>query len=107
MWIKRDIYDTLNAERIKAMEEARVLFDQNATLRSTMTWALRRVEHVELEKAMLLKQYMGIAVKVPSYVVPEPTNDDVLGGANMWNDVGDDEAKRRGIDWADDGTLKQ
>ncbi len=56
---------------------------------------------------MLLKQYMGVAVKVPSYVVPEPTPDVVLGGANMWNDVGDDEAKRRGIDWNNDGTLKQ
>lgn len=107
MWISRIAFDTMNAERIKAVEEARVLFDQNVTLRSTMTWALRRVEHIELEKAMLLKQYMGIAVKVPSYVVPDPKQDDVIGGANMWGDVGDEEAKRRGLQWADDGTLKQ
>lgn len=107
MWITRAAFDTLNAERIKASEEARVLFDQNVTLKATMTWAIQRVEHVERERALLLKQYMGVAVQVPTFVNPEPDREDVLGGANMFNDIGDDAAKRLGREWNDDGTLKQ
>lgn len=105
MFISRAAFDTLNAERIKAVEEARVLFQQNVTLKATMDWAIQRVEHVERERAMLLKQYMGVAVEVPHFVKPEPNQDEAIGGANIWNDVGDEEAKRRGLKWNELGAV--
>jgi len=105
MWIRRKDWDALNAERVKAAEEARVLFDQNSTLRATMQWAIQRVEHVEIERALLLKQYMGVSVQVPQFVKPEPDETEAIGGAHIFNDIGDDEAKRRGIGWDETGAL--
>ena len=107
MWIRRQVFDGLNEERITAAEEARVLRDQNTTLKITMEWALQRVQHIEIERALLLKQYMGIAVQVPQFVKPEVPQEDQLVGAAVFNDVGDDEAKRRGLLWNDVGELTQ
>ena len=105
MWISRAEWERVTAERIKASEEARVLFDQNVTLKTTMEWAIQRVEHVEIERAMLLKQYMGVSVQVPRFIKEEPNQDEAFGGANIFNDIGDEEAKRRGLKWDPAGSI--
>ncbi len=106
MWITRLAFDSLNTERIKATEEARVLSHQNEKLSVTLAWALQRVEQIERERARLLWQYMGVKVEVPVAVKPEPTEDDVVGGATLFNDIGNDKAKALGIEWDDNGELK-
>ena len=107
MWITRVAFDTLNAERIKKSEEARVLAHQNSNLTITLDWMRHRVQQLEQERAHLLFQYMGIKVQVPTIVAPEPSQDDVLGGANLFQDVGDEVAKRLHIEWDDTGIVKQ
>ena len=107
MWITRLAFDSLTAERIKAVEEARVLAQQNTSLQITLDWFRHRLEQVERERAHLLKTYMGVVVSVPTFVKPEPDTSEVLGGSSIFNDVGDEEAKRRNIQWDADGTVKQ
>jgi hypothetical protein len=107
MWITRLAFDSLNAERIKTSEEARVLAHQNNAQQVTLTWALHRVEQLERERAQLLWQYVGIKVQVPVVVPVEKDPEDVLGSANLFNDIGDDAAKRLGIEWTGVGELKQ
>ncbi len=106
MWISRLAFDTLISERLKALEHARVLSDQNATLTVTMEWALRRVEQIERQNAQLLWKYIGIKVEVPVVVKPEPTDEDVIGGANMFQDMGNEYAKAHGIEWDEAGVVK-
>ena len=50
---------------------------------------------------------MGIKVQVPTIVQQEPSQDDVLGGSNLFQDVGDEVAKRLKIEWDDTGIVKQ
>jgi len=107
MWISRAAFDALVAERLKATEEARVLHDQNHAQWTTLDWMRHRLEQVERERAHLLKTYMGVVVEIPQFVKPEPDADAVLSGANLFNDIGDEEARKRGIEWNGDGTVKQ
>lgn len=107
MWISRKAFDQNTTERIKATEEARVLAHQNAALQITCDWFRLNAEKWERERAYLLKTYMGVAVDVPHFVKPEPSGEEVLGGANMFQDIGDDEAKRLGIEWDEHGAVKQ
>ena len=107
MWITRAAFDLLNAERIRKSEEARVLAHQNSNLTITLDWMRHRVQQLEQERAHLLFQYVGIKIQVPTLVAPEPSADEVLGGANLFNDVGDEVAKRLHIEWDDTGIIKQ
>lgn len=106
MWISRRAFDTLTAERITAAAEARVLADQNAAYKITMDWMRHRVQQLEHERAYLLKTYMGVVVQVPTFVKPEPEQDDVLGGANIFQDIGHEAAERLGIKWDELGVVK-
>ena len=100
-------FDSLNAERIKTSEEARILAHQNSNLQITVNWLLHRVNQLEKERAHLLLQYVGIKMEVPSIEPADPDPNEVLGGANIFQDVGDDAAKRLGLDWDERGMLKQ
>lgn len=106
MWVSRLAFDTLVAERTKAAEEARVLAYQNIGQKNALDWLMARVQQLEQERAHLLWQYMGIKVQVPTVVPVEPSQDDVLGGTNVFQDIGDDAAKRLKIDWDASGTVK-
>lgn len=105
MWISRATFDALNTERLTATAEARTLAAQNDKLTITMDWMRMRLEQVERERAHLLKTYMGVAATVPEFVKPEPSQEDVIGGANVFNDIGDDQAKALGVGWNGDGSV--
>ena len=105
MWINRKVYTNLvlaeAATKAAYTEQAR----QVAALTATMDWLRVRVTQLEMERAQLMYNYMGI--KVPTPVIeraPEvPQRVDALPD---FNDVGDAEAARLGIGWNPDGTLK-
>ena len=105
MWISRLAFDTLVAERIKATAEATVLAHQNSNLTITLDWFRHRTQQLEQERAHLLATYMGVKVQVPTWVAPEPNAEETIGGANIWNDIGDAEAQRRGIKWDEAGAI--
>lgn len=106
MFVTRAAFDTLNSERIKSAEEARVLDHQNQALQVMTDWLRVRVHQLELERAQLLWKYMG--VKIPVTTIEDATKDDnILGGINPFEDLGDTLAKQFGVDWEADGTLKR
>ena len=106
MWISRRAFEQLTAERIQASERARVLSDQNTAIKAMNDWLRLYVQRIEHERAILMKKYMGIIVPTPTFAEPEQDDRDLLGGTSLFQDVGDEQAKKLGIDWADDGTLK-
>lgn len=104
-FISRAVLETLTAERVQATERAKVLEAQNTHLQDTVEFFRLRMEHLDRERAQLLKRYMDVVVEVPHYVKAEPDQTDIVGGANVFDDVGDTEAKRLGLTWDGRGEL--
>lgn len=106
MWIDRNVYENLMLDNAKLREESRVLNQQNQTLRSSLEWFMVRVTQLEKERAVLVQNYMGVKIETPDYR-PAPSPREVpldipsLIGAMGFNDMGDDEARRLGIDFPD------
>lgn len=108
MWLNRRDYDriVLDSEKRNAVcaEQARHI----ATLTATMDWLRVRVTQIEQERAQLLYNYMGIKVETPSIErtrVPGPS-ELASAVAPYFTDMGDDEAAKQNVSWANDGTLK-
>jgi hypothetical protein len=103
MWIARDIYDSLNESRIRAEARERLLEAQITTLNAHLEWMRVRLTEMSFERAGMLKRYLNIEVPVPSFE-HEPDHPDPNQTMDF-SDVGDEMAKKLGIDWATDGTL--
>jgi hypothetical protein len=105
MWISRKTYDDLRLDAAKCnavcTEQARTI----ATLQATLDWFRVRITQLEIERAQLLFNYTGVKVPTPEIQrAPDPGQQ--LHALPHFNDVGDDEAKRLGIGWNDDGTVR-
>jgi hypothetical protein len=103
MWIARDIYDSLNESRIKAEARERLLEGQITTLNAHLEWMRVRLTEMSFERAEMLKRYLHIDVPVPSF--EDPTNHPDPNQTMDFSDIGDEAAKKLGIDWNSDGTL--
>ena len=103
MWIDRKTYDDLRLDYAKANEEARVLSHQNQSLTTTMDWFRVRITQLEMERAQLLWNYTGI--KIPTPVIAKQVNANSITQTPDFADVGDAEAAKLGISWAEDGSL--
>ncbi len=104
MWVEKKVYQDIRDAWIKSHEEARVLAQQNTALQTTMDWFRMRINQLEQERSQMLFQYTG--VKVPTPTIHEPPVDQALAATMGFEDVGDEVAKKLGIGWNDDGTLK-
>jgi hypothetical protein len=63
-----------------------------------MNWLTVRVSQLEHERSILLRDYMGVTV--PALTIRRDTpQTEPLDSPVSFSDVGDDEAKRLGIDW--------
>lgn len=109
MWISKKAYDAMHDEWLKNHEEARVLAEQNRALQVTQDWFRVRVTQLEKERAILLNNFMGLKIEVPNYDVTPPSGAKdplaILGGTQIFEDMGDDEAKRHGIEHTADGRV--
>lgn len=104
MWIDRKAYEDSRLELATAKEEARVLFEQNRAMRSTLEWFMVRVTQIEKERAILTEHYMGIKLETPDFrrgapVAEVPQNIPDMLGSMGFNDMGDEAAHRLGLDW--------
>jgi hypothetical protein len=101
MFIPRKIYQTLRDEYTKAHAEAAVLALHNRALETSCDWFRVRITQLEHERALMLQNYMGITVphmsieRAPKAGAARPSYDPVP----HFDDIGDDEAKRIGVDW--------
>lgn len=106
MWLDRKVYDDLRLDAAKNNTECRVLSEQNRALQVTQDWLRVRVNQLEMERAQMLFQYLGVKISTPSIEVKpaEPVNP--LAALPHFDDLGDEESLRLGISHNADGTLK-
>lgn len=105
------------AEGAKAELEKRILAEQDANkvLQVNLDWFRVRLTQVEAERAKLLYLHTGVKVETPEFAVREEAIEqerqstslpDIIAGFAGFQDIGDEEAVRQGIDWDEDGKVK-
>jgi hypothetical protein len=109
MWVSTKLFEALILGKGEAEGRAAELTRINIALQGTIDWLGVRLTQSEHERAALTANYMG--VKIPSFSIEQerPSNgvNHALNDAMaIFKDVGDDEAKRLGIDWDDNGTIR-
>lgn len=110
MWIPRAEYDELMVRALRANGAAEVLERQVASQKTSMEWMVLRLTQLEHERAQLLYRYMDIKITVPTIELDVPiTPESSAIGSDLpsFNDVGDAEAKRLGLDWDAEGRVTQ
>ncbi len=107
MWIGRDLFIGLVEKESKARGELAALQTRFAAQDSMVDWFRIRLTQLEKERAQMILKYTGVAIETPVFAKePEQTPlDQVLGEVSTFDDVGDEVAKRLGINWKQDGTL--
>ena len=109
MWISSKVFESLIAGKGEAEGRAAELTRANIALQGTIDWLGVRLTQSEHERAALINNYMG--VKVPTFNIEQEAPQTGVGHAlndamAIFKDVGDEEAKRLGIDWNEDGTIR-
>lgn len=102
MWIDRKRYEQLLA--IEA--EHRAVRDANKTLEVNLNWARLRINQLEQERALLTYHYMGVKLPVPQIESAERNEPKNFNEVVSFDDVGDAEAARLGIEFNGDGSLR-
>lgn len=105
MWISRKEYDALRLDNVKLREESSVLNRTQAAFQATFDWMRVRVTQLELERNQLISKYMGVEMPTPVIHQTASPRDNPMGQLPTFQDVGDDEARKLGVNWHDDGTV--
>ena len=106
MWITRSIVDDLRHSNTKLTTENALLIGQNSALNTTLDWFRVRITQLEHERAVLLRTYMGVIVPEVSIEREDPTPRlDSTNAVPHFHDMGDDEARKAGLDWDEQGNL--
>jgi hypothetical protein len=101
MWISRAVYTDLRESVVAAQAIRDSQIANISALNTTVDWFRVRITQLEHERALMLQNYMGITVphmsieRAPKAGAARPSYDPVP----HFDDVGDDEAKRIGVDW--------
>lgn len=110
MWISRAAYDEMMRRALEANGAKEALERQLIAQKVTQDWLLHRLTGLEHERAQLLYRYMDVKITVPvvELDVPKtPENSSIGSDLPSFNDVGDEEAKKLGLDWDNDGRVTQ
>lgn len=88
-------------------------FEANKVLQVNLDWFRVRLTQVEAERAKLLYLHTGVKMETPSFERSTPEDDqqrsalpDMIAGFAGFQDVGDEEARKLGIEWDDEGKIK-
>jgi hypothetical protein len=115
MWISTAAYLRNKEDEIKLRTERDAAVALAKQQETTLAWFMHRLTQVEQERARLIFNYTGVKVESPTYE-PEPStegkqtmaaqlNANPLNNLPNFSDVGDEEARRLGLDWDADGNL--
>lgn len=111
MWISRSDYDAMLGRALEANGAKEALERQVATQKTTMDWMVMRLTQLEHERASLIYRYMDIKITVPEVSLDAPVTPEnppsSMSDLPSFNDVGDEEAKRLGLDWDENGRVTQ
>ena len=100
MWVNKAVYQTLRDDYTKANTECAVLARHNHAIEATMNWLTVRVTQLEMERATLLQNYLGVTVPTVSIQkAPTPSIRPQYDSVPHFADMGDEEAKRLGVEW--------
>ena len=107
MWIERKLFMDLIQKESVARGELAALQTRFAAQDSMVDWFRIRLTQLEKERAQMILKSTGVAIETPVFAKePEQTPlDQVLGEVSTFDDVGDEIAKKLGIEWKNDGTL--
>lgn len=110
MWIKRALFERLLTDKAKAEGAAATLAHRIVAQDATVDWLKVQLTKSEYERAQLLQNYMGIKIPVIEFAKETAaeeklTAEQVLSATIDFNDIGDDEAKKQGLDWDGEGRL--
>lgn len=110
MWIKRADYDGLMKQALEANGAAQALERQVSTQKTHLDWMVLRLTQLEHERASLIHRYMGVQITVPDVqldvpVTPVPVSS--MSDIPSFEDIGDEEAKKQGLDWDEHGRVTQ
>lgn len=96
----------LAAERARRETLDRVLINHHALV----GFLCARVNQLEAERALLFKHVTNIDIPMPQIAaaVPDPRGAaEAVGAAtSLFEDMGDDAAKRLGVEWKNDGSVE-
>ena len=113
MWVSRQTYERLwdtiyeLKKSLYSSEDIRETYtEQNKVLQVNLDWLRTRVNQLEHERAQLLWNYTGVKGAVPQIQqVDGVAGNHPLAEMPSFNDVGDAEAKRQGIEWDSEGRV--
>lgn len=114
MWIRYKTFEELLTKQYEAVGRASALEVRLKEQAGTLEWLTFRLTQLEHERAQLIFNYMGVKIatpeleSVPTRTVGEPKSGaELLNDIPTFDDVGDDEAKRLGLDWNHEGRVTQ
>ena len=112
MWISTPAYLKNVEDAIQLRVERDIAIQQVKQQETTLAWFMHRLTQVERERSQLIHNYTGVKVEAPVYEPSDPERDgsamiqkNPLNALPNFNDVGDLEAARLGIDWNSEGEL--
>lgn len=110
MWVKRTEYAELIDRAARMQGEKDAMQRQVDAQKTNQDWMVLRLTQLEHERAQLLYRYMDVKITTPTVeldvpVVPETSQ--IGSDLPSFDDVGDAEAKKLGLDWDADGRVTQ
>jgi hypothetical protein len=112
MWISQAAYLKDKEDSIQLRTERDLAVTQLKQQETTLAWFMHRLTQIEQERARLIFNYTGVKVDAPAYEPEDPEknaasmlNKNPLNSLPNFGDVGDEEARRLGITWDDEGNV--
>lgn len=116
MWVDKQTMDDLRLSEANARGIAQALERQVIAQNTTLDWMRIRLTQLEHERAVLIQNYMGISITTPVFEKAPVKSTGVGQGRSEWDsplnavpsfeDIGDEEAARLGIEHNGDGTVR-
>ncbi len=111
MWIRRAELAALRADLVEQRTRATVLAEQTTGHRMQTAFLIARVNQLEKERAIMVRHITKLEIPIPELAgIPERPIDqrDILAamGSSMFEDMGDDEARKTGVRWNDSGAVE-
>lgn len=112
MWLSQTAWLKEREDAIAMRAERDMAVQQLKQQETTLAWFMHRLTQIEQERAKLIFNYTGVRVEAPTYEQPDPEKDGAsmiqknpLNALPSFEDVGDEEAARLGIDWNSEGEV--
>lgn len=110
MWVKRSEFRQLVQDTAAALGARDAMQRQVDAQKTNQDWMVLRLTQLEHERAQLLYRYMDVKITVPTVELDlpvTPASSAIGSDLPSFADVGDEEAKRQGLDWDDQGRVTQ